>query len=388
MTPFLLIYLSIYPLVHYYTFRKIQAAFFPGKKARTGIALFMATMIATPIMVRLAEKAGIETGTRFWAHASSSWMGLVFLFISLAGAVDLFRFAILAAEKTLKIRLARPQPSPFQLLALQAILVFAVYGYGLFEAADIRLERIEIASPKITAQIGKIRIAQISDVHLGLLIKEGRLTRIIARIKEAQPDILVSTGDLLDGQLNHLTTETELLAAVKPPLGKIAITGNHEFIAGLEDALAFTKKSGFTMLRDQGVAIGGINYVGVDDPVIKSLDQEHTPSEHDLLSAQPKENFTVLLKHRPDINPNSLGLFDLQLSGHTHKGQIFPFNLLTWFFYPQPAGQLTELHSGFLYLSPGTGTWGPPIRFLAPPEVTIIDLVPPKQGRSSFLHNR
>jgi hypothetical protein len=108
--------------------------------------------------------------------------------------------------------------------------------------------------------------------------------------------------------------------------------------------------------------------------------------EHDVLSAQPRENFTVLLKHRPDIDPESLGLFDLQLSGHTHKGQIFPFNLLTWFFYRQRAGQLTRLDSGLLYLSPGTGTWGPPIRFLAPPEVTIIDLVhgntPPRHNES------
>ena len=121
--------------------------------------------------------------------------------------------------------------------------------------------------------------------------------------------------------------------------------------------------------------ISGINFVGVDDPAVKSSGEEHTKSEQDLLLAQPKENFTVLLKHRPDINPQSLGLFDLQLSGHTHKGQIFPFNLLTWFFYPQQAGQLTRLNNGSLYLSRGTGTWGPPIRFLAPPEVTIIDLV-------------
>ncbi|MHB8989875.1 MAG: metallophosphoesterase, partial [Desulfobulbia bacterium] len=119
-------------------------------------------------------------------------------------------------------------------------------------------------------------------------------------------------------------------------------------------------------------------FVGVDDPTVTLFDKKTAKPEGNLLSAQPRENFTILLKHRPDLDPASLGLFDLQLSGHTHKGQIFPFNLLTWFLYPHEAGQLTRLTSGFLYPSPGTGTWGPPIRFLAPPEVTIIDLVPVK----------
>ncbi|MFA6498883.1 MAG: metallophosphoesterase [Desulfurivibrionaceae bacterium] len=378
MIRFLLLYLSIYPLVHYYALRKIRVAFLLGRKANFGLVLFMATMIAAPILVRLAERAGIETGARFWAYASFSWMGLLFLFLTIAGAVDTGRLAILAAEKIRKRTLTQTQISPRQLVAAQAMLVVALYGYGLFEAADIRLEHIEIASPKIAASTGRIRIAQISDVHLGLIIREKRLKQIITRIQVAQPDILVSTGDLLDGQLNHLAQETALLAAINPPLGKFAITGNHEFYAGLQDALDFTKASGFTILRQQGVVVGDINLVGVDDPAVRAFGNEQAKSEHDLLAAQTKENFTLLLKHRPAIDPNSLGLFDLQLSGHTHKGQIFPFNLLTWIFYPQRAGQLTTLNSGLLYLSRGTGTWGPPIRFLAPPEVTIIDLVPAK----------
>ncbi|MBW6521124.1 MAG: metallophosphoesterase [Desulfoarculaceae bacterium] len=376
MTSFLLIYLSIYSVAHLYVFRKIRKALHPGKTVNRGIALFMATMIVAPIMVRLTERAGIETGARFWAYTSFSWMGLLFLFMTLSATVDGIRFLILTAERVQKQKFTRAKISPRQLLALQAILVFAVYGYGLFEATDIRLERIEIASPKITKQTGRIRIVQISDVHLGLIVREGRLTRILARIQEADPDILVSTGDLVDGQLNHISKEAYLLAALNPPLGKIAITGNHEFYAGLQEALDFTEASGFTLLRHQAMMVGGINFVGVDDRAIKSFGKGYAESESDLLSAQPRENFTILLKHRPDIDSDSLGLFDLQLSGHTHKGQIFPFNLLTWFFHPQPAGQLSRLQSGFLYLNRGTGTWGPPIRFLAPPEVTIIDLVP------------
>jgi hypothetical protein len=178
MLRFLLLYLSIYPLVHYYAFRKIRAAFLPGRKAKTGMALFMAAMIAAPLVVRLAERAGIATGARFWAYVSFSWMGLLFLFFSLAAVVDLGRLAFLAAEKCNQ-RLAGLRISLRRLLAMQTILVSGVYGYGVFEAADIRLEHIEIPSPKITEQTGRIRIAQISDVHLGLIIREGRLNRIL-----------------------------------------------------------------------------------------------------------------------------------------------------------------------------------------------------------------
>lgn len=305
-------------------------------------------------------------------------MGLLFLFLVLSGTVDVIRLILPAAGKILNRRGSKTAASPRQLFVMPALLALAIYGYGLFEAADLRLEQIEIASPKITAKHGRIRIAQISDVHLGFIVREDLLGKVLAKIKGVKPDILVSTGDLLDGQTNNLTPEAQLLAAFNPPLGKIAITGNHEFYAGLQDALAFTKKSGFSMLRQKGMTVGGINFAGVDDPAVDYLGKKLPMSEQDVLATLPKGNFTVLLKHRPVIDPKSLGLFDLQLSGHTHKGQIFPFNLVTWLFYPERAGELTRLSSGFLYLSRGTGTWGPPIRFLSPPQVTIIDLVPAK----------
>ncbi len=97
--------------------------------------------------------------------------------------------------------------------------------------------------------------------------------------------------------------------------------------------------------------------------------------EKALLSKVPSDRFTLLLKHRPAVDPESLGLFDLQLSGHVHKGQIFPFNLLTHLFYPVRTGFTLYPQNAALYVSRGTGTWGPPIRFLAPPEVTVIELI-------------
>jgi predicted MPP superfamily phosphohydrolase len=106
--------------------------------------------------------------------------------------------------------------------------------------------------------------------------------------------------------------------------------------------------------------------------------------EHELLSSFSHDTFTILLKHRPAVERESLGLFDLQLSGHVHKGQIWPFNLVTHLFYPVKAGYSRYSHDSSLYVSRGSGTWGPPIRFLAPPEVTVIELVPVTSNNTQF----
>ena len=113
----------------------------------------------------------------------------------------------------------------------------------------------------------KFIIVQISDVHLGLIVRQERLNKILEKVKSAHPDMLVSTGDLVDGQLNSLAGLAELLQEVKPPFGKFAITGNHEFYAGLNQSASFTERAGFKLLRDASVNVAGIVTVaGVDDP--------------------------------------------------------------------------------------------------------------------------
>jgi len=165
------------------------------------------------------------------------------------------------------------------------------------------------------------------------------------------------------------------LRDVRPRYGKFAITGNHELYAGLEPSRGFMRSAGFKILQGEEFTIPGlITIAGVDDPVIKRFSGAAVDEEQRLLAGFPKDTYTLLLKHRPALQEASIGRFDLQLSGHVHKGQLFPFNLLTYLFYPVKAGINHYPQNTLLYVSRGTGTWGPPIRFLAPPEVTIIEL--------------
>ena len=217
---------------------------------------------------------------------------------------------------------------------------------------------------------------QISDVHIGLIVREERLKNILNKVKEVNPDILVCTGDLVDGQINKLEGLAELFLEIKPRYGKYAVTGNHEYYAGLGQALKFTKKAGFIVLRGKAIVVGELlNLAGVDDSTGKSFNLFTDVPEKGILSGLDHKRFTILLKHRPNIDKSANGLFDLQLSGHTHKGQIFPFSLLIKLLFVQDAGYMKLESGSSLYVNRGSGTWGPPIRFLSPPEVTVIELV-------------
>jgi predicted MPP superfamily phosphohydrolase len=259
---------------------------------------------------------------------------------------------------------------------ISMILALVIICYGFYEGLHIQLERIQIKTDKLPKNISSLKIVQVSDIHLGIIVGEMRLGRILQQVKAADPDMLVSTGDLVDSQMDNLKPLTKMFQEIDPPYGKYAVTGNHEFYAGLSNALDFTQKAGFTILRGESRTPANIiNIAGVDDPAGKPFGPTKNMSEKELLSQLPSELFTLLLKHQPIVDRGTLGLFDLQLSGHTHKGQLFPFNLITGLVYKTNSGYAKLDQDSMIYVSRGSGTWGPPIRFLAPPEVTLIELV-------------
>ena len=375
MSLFLLAFFLIYGGVHLYFFSKVKTAFALGMSAWICLALFLIVMIIAPIMVRMFEKREMEEAARFMAFAGYIWMGFLFLYFSASLAIDLYHGLLHVAGFAF-----RKDISSFYLSGRTAFIVPLAWGtiaaaYGYFEARNIRSERVVLTSPKIPQTLGRLTIVQISDVHLGLIVRKERLKAMLAQVTAAVPDILVATGDLVDGQIDSLTGLAELLREVRPRYGKYAITGNHELYAGLEPSLGFMRSAGFKILQGEEFTIPGlITIVGVDDPVIKRFSAAALGEEQRLMAGLPKDTYTLLLKHRPALREESIGRFDLQLSGHVHKGQLFPFNLVTYLFYPVKAGINHYPQNTLLYVSRGTGTWGPPIRFLAPPEVTIIEL--------------
>ena len=376
MRIFLLVILGLYGALHAYAFVRVRAAFPFGAWAGLGLGLFMTVMILTPVLVRVLEAQGWEAPARLLSYAGYAWMGVIFLFFSLSLAVDLYRLAAFGSGLLLHRDAGAFVPSARTALLAPLLLSLAFASWGALSALDIRPRRIVVHTEKIPPWAGRIRIVQISDVHLGLIVREKRLDRIIRVISGEKPDLLVSTGDLVDGQIDSMPDLADALARVRPRWGKFAVTGNHEFYAGIGHSLEITRRAGFTVLRGEACAIPGVlSIAGVDDPTGRHLGMPAGMPEEELLKGLPGNVFTVLLKHQPTVRPGSAGLCDLQLSGHTHGGQIFPFCLLVRLFFPYVSG-LHELPGGsLLSVSRGTGTWGPPIRFLSPPEVTVIDLL-------------
>lgn len=352
-------------------------------KADAGLALagpvtavlvgWVVLMTVMPLLVWRWEQRGWHRAVMLGAWIGYSWMGVAFLFFWIALAVDL-------VGALLRVSGAGPGLSAHTGFLLAGALTMAVALHGFAAARRLRVERIVLASPKLPAGSGPLRIALISDVHLGTLVGARRLRAILRLVRELDPDLLVSAGDLVDGQADRLNGLAPMLRALQPRHGKFAVTGNHEYFVGLGRALDFHERAGFTLLRGTAVEIAGVVIAGVDDPTGRSIGLPAITDEHLLLSGRARDRFTILLKHQPRLDPRTNGLFDLQLSGHTHSGQIFPFGLLVRLSYPVASGLTRIAGGGWLYVSRGTGTWGPPMRVAAAPEITLIELRPELTG--------
>lgn len=368
MTRFLLFYFVVYGGAHIYFLSKLKNAFKLSMHAKITVITFTLILFLAPLIARKLETSGLDLLPEILSNTGYLWMGLLFLFISAAALVDCLNLALTNFSRKV----------PARCLFLTAVAYSLLIGcYGYYEAKHVAPEYLTIKSNQIPEAVGRIRVVQISDVHIGQVVREQRIRAILATIKATSPDIIVSTGDLLDGHQRHFIGLERLFLELKPRLGKYAVLGNHEYYVGLEDSLKFMHEAGFNVLSNETFELKNvISITGVDDSRSISARSENMLIEERLLKSAAAGTFRLLLKHRPIVEKTSFGKFDLQLSGHVHKGQIFPFNMLTWLSFPVKSG-LTILADGTsLYVSRGTGTWGPPIRFLAAPEISVIDLLP------------
>ena len=365
----------VYGSAHAYIFLKAKAAFDFGWGTGFTLLPVFALLTSAPVLIHLLVRYDQEHAARALSFAGYTWMGFLFFLLWLNLAADAARLILWTAERAgIAWNLAPVFAGRAAFLCI-AVLAAALSAYSAFEASRIEIVRVRIATDRIPPGAPAVRIAQISDLHLGLIHRNGKAREVAAIVAGERPDIIVSTGDLVDGQLDHIDGLAETLRGIPAPMGKYAVTGNHEYYAGLRHAVDFTRDAGFTVLRNESVVAGGtVRIAGVDDPTQDRLGDRGRPPEADVLGNRPDGRFTLLLKHRPAIDPGSVGKFDLQLSGHTHHGQIFPFQLLTRLVYPLLGGNHAVPGGGTLHVNRGTGTWGPPMRFLAPPEITIIDL--------------
>ena len=376
MSLFLLSFFLIYGSMHAYALLKARSALAFGPGTTLALLPFLGILLCAPIVTHQLSRHGYEDAARIAAHVGYLWMGFLFFFTCLNLSVDLLRLPLWAMGRGGIAANAAGGLAGRSAFLCVAGLAVTLSAYAIVEASRIEVVRVRIVTDRLPASVPSLRIAQITDLHLGLIHRAGKAREVAAIVAREHPDLFVSTGDLVDGQLDGVAELEEILRGIPAPRGKFAVLGNHEYYAGIDRAIAFTRKSGFTLLRDESVTIDdAVRIVGVDDPAGARFGRTGGPEEAALLGDHPDARFTILLKHRPQLGPVPGGKFDLQLSGHTHHGQIFPFRLLTRLVFPLLAGDHPVPGGGILHVSRGTGTWGPPMRFLAPPEITVVDVV-------------
>jgi len=375
---FLTIILCIYSAPHLYLLIKVRRAYYLENWNYFLIVVILLFLMTAPMQARVLASQNYDLLASIMTWIGFIWMGGLFVWLWLALIMDAYHIAVMVFQRLLCTDLIHLLLSRRQSLSLSLMITFGLMIYGTYSAQNIRTEQKTIISKKMPPSSGGLRLVQLSDLHLGQIIVPGRLDRIVKAVNKANPDIVVSTGDLVDGPIFDRSSVVQKLQTIGAKSSKFAVTGNHEAYAGIEYAMKFTDTSGFKLLRNNKVDVTDhITIVGVDDPAV---DKTADVAETDLLSTVPAGRFTILLKHQPKIDSASMGRFDLQLSGHTHQGQIFPFSLVIKWAYPLFSGMYPVPRGGQIYISPGTGTWGPPIRLGAPPEITVFNFLPAQKA--------
>ncbi len=371
MSWFFLIVTAIYASAQGYIFLSFQRSLKPRWWILLLAGTWLALMVAGPWAVSRLDDRGLSEVSNWIAPVVYTWMAVTFWAVVGFALLDIWNLLAWLGKQAWA-PLGRGAVPPKVRAPLIFALIALATAWGLWEARNIHVRHLEFQAD-LPEGVEQVRIVQVSDVHLGLHLQEDRLEDILEHIRRLEPDVLVSTGDLVDSSDGRVMPLAGHLARLNAPLGKYGIFGNHEFYAGTELSTEFHNQAGITLLRQEAVEIvDGLWLAGIDDDVGSRRGFKPLADQSEALAQADKDEFILLLKHRPLIeNPQA---FNLQLSGHTHGGQIWPWHYITAIQFPYVSGTHRLEGDSWLHTSRGTGTWGPSVRLFAPPEITVITI--------------
>ncbi|PLZ03791.1 serine/threonine protein phosphatase [Burkholderia sp. WAC0059] len=260
-------------------------------------------------------------------------------------------------------------------------LAFLTTAVGFVNARRrARVVTVDVPLSNLPAGLDGFTIVQISDIHVGPTIKRGYVDAIVRAVNQLEPDLVAVTGDVVDGSVARLADHTLPLGGLRARHGAWLVTGNHEYYSGAHAWIEEFRRIGLGVLVNEHVVVehegAKLVLAGVTDYSAEQFDPAHRSDPAAALAGAPVDVPTrILLAHQPRSAPAAAAAgFTLQLSGHTHGGQFFPWNLVVRFQQPFTAG-LAQLGKLWVYTSRGTGYWGPPKRLGAPSEITQLRLV-------------
>ncbi|AZM55018.1 hypothetical protein DMA15_22640 [Streptomyces sp. WAC 01529] len=391
--------LAAFAVLHWYVWRRLvrDTTAGPGPARRAGTVLF----VAAPLLMFGALVAE-RSGAPFLLQQVLAWPGFLWLALALylllavlVGelARPLVRRWAERGERTPSVeagseaalseepaQVPAPEPAPSRRLFVSRVVggaaaaaAVGTVGYGTYGVLrGPKVKRVTVPLAKLARGAHGYRIAVVSDIHLGPILGRGFTQRVVDTINATQPDLIAVVGDLVDGSVEDLGPAAAPLAGLRARHGAYFVTGNHEYFSGAEQWVDHVRELGLRPLRNARTELPWFDLAGVDD--VAGEDEGKGPDFTRALGDRDRSRASVLLAHQPVVIHDAVehGV-DLQLSGHTHGGQLWPGNLVADLANPTLAG-LERYGDTQLYVTRGAGAWGPPVRVGAPSDITVVEL--------------
>jgi predicted MPP superfamily phosphohydrolase len=255
--------------------------------------------------------------------------------------------------------------------------ILLTFGYHHAQAGPV-IKYVNIPMVNLSPSLEGYIILQISDLHAGPAIDRSYVENVLTQIKDIKVDVIALTGDIADGKFTKYHDRAAPIAVLSAKAPVLYIPGNHEYLHDSNQWRAYFEHMGFQSLFNANTVIthkgSSILFAGIIDPEVKEVDPGQKPDITLAMQNAQAADLKILLSHRPDVAKEAAPIFDLQLSGHTHGGQFFPWSLLMSLFKPFASG-LHQCDKMWIYTNPGTGFWGPPIRLGTTSEITVLRLI-------------
>jgi predicted MPP superfamily phosphohydrolase len=383
---------AILGLMHGYLWlRLVRDPGLPDPWARVATVALALLALAVPAGM-LAVRLGRGWVARLVPVAAFCWLGIAFILFCVVAALDLARLAAQAIALVgdwLRTGPEAPADPDRRAFVARAVAGGALLAGGGASALALRsatgpaeITEVPIRLERLPPALSGLVIAQITDLHVGPTIRERQVRRVVEQAGALRPDVVAITGDLVDGTVAELGPAVAELARLQARYGVYFVTGNHEYYSGAAAWIAELRRLGIRVLRNERVSIGdagaSLDLAGVDDWSATRRGGGHAANLSRALDGRDPERSLVLLAHQPrGVDEAVRAGVELQVSGHTHGGQIFPFDLIVARAYPYLRGLYTHREqraSGQVFVSRGTGYWGPPMRLGSPPEIAKLVL--------------
>lgn len=374
LNPFVLVLTLILASVYAYLAWRLTSGALPG--LALGVPFLLIWLVPVIYWAGDRESGGwVDELLHFASYASMGWLNFAF-FLSLARDVLQLASASLSFQG-LHALLRDSGPTAVlagSFIALSAGLLAALRGP--------RVREVEIPLEGLDPALEGTRIVQITDLHIGPTIRAAYIRRVVRMTNELAPDLVALTGDLVDGPVARLAPHVAPLAHLAPAGRLFFVPGNHEYYSGAEQWISHFRSLGLRVLLNEAAVVPVRGAPVLVGGVVDSAGRE-TPRPDLAARGGEAAALRLLLAHNPKLAPlGAAAGFDLQLSGHTHAGQFFPWTLAVRLVHAPHVAGLSRSGRMWVYVSAGTGTWGPPVRFGSQPELTLVTLVRAAAGNA------